>query len=193
MPRRLSSDTHVVITADGLTFAVRLKFDDMLGPPWKEHDGHGPVSSWRSGRDKRPGERVLWEDRGQYIFYDMRAAVEIAKRDGWGLPDDALGRLTKALGRAPTPGEIAAAAVEADYTYLRRWCAEDWYWCAVTVTLLDTDGGDTPYSRAVSGIESDTNAYLLDTARDLAAEIAAEVGDAHEIVETHTWAVRVRA
>lgn len=66
-----------------LTVKARIEYDEDMGPPWKEHDGHGPVSEWTS-RSKRPGERVLCEDRGSKRYYDWQAAIQQAKDDGWG-------------------------------------------------------------------------------------------------------------
>ena len=71
--------------------------DEDMGPPWKEHDGHGPVSEWRSGSSKRPGERILCEDRGHCRFYDFAEAVKIARKDKWDAPPYGTG----------TPGERA--------------------------------------------------------------------------------------
>ena len=74
----------VSIKVGKLTVTARIERDDDMGPPWKVHDGHGPVSEWRPRDSKRPGERVLNEDRGSCRFYDWQEAVKIAKRDGWG-------------------------------------------------------------------------------------------------------------
>lgn len=67
----------------GHTITVVWYRDYDLGPPWKEHDGHGIVSEWTT-RDKRPGERVLVSDRSSHRFYDFEETVKIAKRDKWG-------------------------------------------------------------------------------------------------------------
>lgn len=75
--------------AEGRTFLVRVHRDDDMGPPWEEHDGHGPVTGWERRKDKLPGELVLCEDRGSRRFYDFQEACRIARRDGWGwLPGD---------------------------------------------------------------------------------------------------------
>jgi hypothetical protein len=80
----------------GHSFKVTIEGDGDMGEPWKEHDGHGVVSDWTS-RDKRPGERVLCEDRGSKRFYDVQASSKIARRDGWGLGDDDKAELLKRL------------------------------------------------------------------------------------------------
>src|SRR5690606_36343176 len=109
--KRIPMDT---ITVNGLTFSVNLEYDDCHGAPWEECDGHGPVSDWTS-RNKLPGERILNRDRGMYRYYDVAEATRIAKRDSWGIGPDAHATLAARLGREPTAGEIAAAAVESDF------------------------------------------------------------------------------
>lgn len=70
---------------DGLTLSVRCEPDDDNTPPWKQEDGHGPVTGW-TNRAPCPGERVLNKDYGSYRYYDFAAAVRISRRDGWGVP-----------------------------------------------------------------------------------------------------------
>lgn len=149
----------------GFTFVARVELDECMGAPWKEHDGHGPVSDWRRrndyGRyDKAPGERLLYEDHGSALFYDFAEAIRIAKREGWGSAgDDGL-----------KAGEKALRAVERDYDRLRRWCENDWCWVSVLVTLKGTD-----YCASLSGIESDEREYLAVVARELADEVLSEL------------------
>lgn len=167
------------ITRAGLEFSVTLHYDEGMGAPWREHDGHGPVREIRSnentGRpDKRPGERVLSFDRGHGYAYDWQGAIELALRDKWGTDTD---KLVARLGRAPTPREIAADAVERDFDYLRRWYADDWHWCGVVVTLQDADGNDIDSQKeSLWGIESDAGKYLDEAASELADDIIATVG-----------------
>ncbi|CAN7776744.1 hypothetical protein [Caballeronia sp. LjRoot31] len=77
------------ITFQGRTyrFRVNVQFDEHMGEPWKEHDGHGPVSDWTT-RDKGPGEWVLANDGSHKRYYDAAEANLLAKRDGWGLADE---------------------------------------------------------------------------------------------------------
>jgi hypothetical protein len=92
-------DVHT-ITFQGSTyrFRVNVPFDEVMGAPWKEHDGHGPVSEWTT-RDKRPGELVLSTDGTHKRYYDAAEANRVAKRDGWGLADDAKVALLDRLAR----------------------------------------------------------------------------------------------
>lgn len=79
-------------------FRVNVQFDEGMGPPWEEHDGHGPVSEWTT-RDKKPGERVLATDGSHKRYYDLAEANRIAKRDCWGLADEAKEALLDRLAR----------------------------------------------------------------------------------------------
>lgn len=153
------------------TFRFHAEWDQCMGAPWKEHDGHGPVSEWTT-RDKRPGERVLHEDRGSRRYYDFEEAVRIAKHDGWGLGDEALIALTRRLGRRPTRKEIVAQTVENDFDRLRRWCNDDWSWIAICVT--EVESGKQVW---LGGVESDDEAYRVMLAHELADELNAELDD----------------
>lgn len=75
--------TDAVELKDGYSVRVHVDYDQDMGAPWEEHDGHGPVSEWTT-RDKLPGERVLATDRNHRRYYDFAEACKIARRDGWG-------------------------------------------------------------------------------------------------------------
>ena len=121
-------------THDGHTFIVSVDH----GAPWKEEDGHGPVSEWTS-RDKKPGEWVLSSDRGSKRFYDAAEATRIAKRDSWGLTDEEKAKLATKLGRTATKGEVTAEAVRLDFEHLRGW-ANDKYLTETAHELADECG-----------------------------------------------------
>jgi hypothetical protein len=157
----------------GLKFRYEIDPDDYYGPPWKEECGHGPVSDWEH-RKKLPHEWVLIEDRGSYRFYDSKAALETALKDGWGPKDPAL-----------THKQNAAAAVRRDYEYLRAWCNDEWSYVCVRVILLDVDGNDTEEEAILGGVHSD---YVEDCLKELAEEILASVGDS----DTLTYTQRIR-
>jgi hypothetical protein len=159
----------------GLTFRAETTPDECHGAPWEECDGHGPVSDWTT-RDKAPGERVLAQDRGSRRYYDAAEATRIAKRDGWGLAEDGIAALRDKLGRDPTRGDITAEAVRRDFDYLRAWCDDEWRYVVLRIVLLDVDGAETDRDAYLGGVEStDDEAYVRDCARDLAAEIAADL------------------
>lgn len=189
------------ITHAGLTFRVSIPYDDGHGAPWEECDGHGPVSDWRRNGwsrypEKAPGERVIASDRGSYRYYNVAEATRIAKRDGWGLGDADMAKLAANLGRAPTRGEVAAAAVEHDFDYLRRWCTDQWHYVGVVVTLLDSEGDETHESESLWGIESEATDCIAETAQELAERIAERIGP-RAMLHVHTPArdsfIRIRA
>lgn len=139
-----------------------------MGPPWKEHDGHGPVSDW-TRRSKLPGERVLCDDRGFRRYYDWQEAVKIARRDGWDAPPFGVG----------TAGERAVRAAESDFQHLRGWCNDTWHWVGVVLSVskagIELDG----YAASLWGIDAgeDGGEYLTDVANELLDE-AVKVGKA---------------
>ena len=152
-------------THNGRAFAITLEPDVDTGPPWKECAGHGVVSDW-TRRDKRPGERILSSDKGAKRFYDVQKTLIIAARDGWGLGGEDIAALAKRLGREPTPREIICEAVDKDFDYLRRWCADLWSYVGVCVKDLDT-------GRAASlwGVEDSDRTYIHRVAAELADEL----------------------
>lgn len=149
----------------GHTFKVTFPNDENHGAPWVEHDGHGPVSNWTT-RDKRPGERVLVSDRSRKRYYDVQAAMLLAKCDGWGTSDGR--RAGESL------NAYRARAVEADFEFLRGWCNDDWTYIGVVVTLADDDD-DRDESESLWGIESNAGDYLNTVAHELADEILARI------------------
>lgn len=154
------------IIVDGYKFTVTNEYDHDTRAPWDEHDGHGPVSDCTS-RAKKPGERVLHEDRSFKRYYDWETAVFLAKRDGWGAPGD----------EGMTRGQKAAHAAEADFQRLKDWCDDKWTWVVLTVTLFDPEEDDTTeYSQSCGGIESDSDhVYFTEVAEDLARQVLASV------------------
>jgi hypothetical protein len=156
-----------------------------MGEPWKEHDGHGPVSEWRSIDSKQAGERVLGQDGRSARFYDFAEACKIAKRDGWGysgqyvFEDGKKPRLSEEA-RKLTPKQRATRAAEEDYERMRQWCNDEWHWISVGVEVshrgevLDTD--------YCGGIEDYTDYW-----REHAAEVAAHIIATHQRARRQAW------
>jgi len=138
-----------------------------MGPPWKEHDGHGPVSEW-TYRAKHPGEMVLCTDRKHKRYYDFAEAVCIAKKEGWDTAPYGVG----------TKGERAHRAAMADFNYLRRWLKCDWYWATIHVILLDEDG-ERQSESYLGGVEweYEFNEYIMNSVREMADELLAGVAE----------------
>ena len=142
--------------AHGHAWTVEWVADTNMGAPWKEHDGHGPVTDWES-RGKRPGEMVLNSDRGYKRFYNFAEAVKMARAEGWNTPPYSW----------PSRGAQAAAAAMADFERLRDWCNDGWHWCGVVVKLLDADGEETGIDSSVWGIKSDGGDYFDEVIEEL--------------------------
>ncbi len=149
----------------GKRFIARFYHDSSMGAPWKEHDGHGDVSEYKSRDQKRPGERPIGDsDHGRQRFYDWQGAIAKAKREGWGfLPgkletrqfnattweakcpgfvalggnvNEAINNLYAAHKASMTPGQYAAGAVQKDFDYLDGWLNDDWNWCGISVSPM---------------------------------------------------------
>lgn len=178
------SETKIQIGND-LAIHVKTEHDQDHGAPWKECDGHGPVSEWTT-RDKGPGERILSTDRRSHRFYDFAEAVKIAKRDNWGLAAEKLAALAAKQSHPLTAGEIAVASVEADFEYLRAWCADEWEYLGVIVSLHDADGKEIAQD-TLWGVES-----LGDYWKEQAAEMANALIEANEKENTERahWEAR---
>lgn len=157
---------------DGKTFLAEIYPDDDMGAPWENSDCHGIVSEWET-RNKLPGELVLGEARRSRRFYDVQETMKKARAEAWGLSEPALAKLCEALGRPATRGEIVAAAVRADFEFLRGWSNGEWQYVGVCVRATDDDGdaiGDT-FDNALWGVESGNADYILEVAIGLAREI----------------------
>ncbi len=161
--RNASVGDSITVESDGFTVTANLEFDEGMGFPWIEHDGHGPVTDWTTRR-KRPGERILNENRGSYRYYDFQTAVKIARRDGWDA--DPI--------QPESRGERAARAAEADFQYLRAWCRDEW--CFVGVVLKVSKAGVTldPAAASLWGIESNSNDHGHDYLTEVANELLPE-------------------
>ena len=167
---------QIIIGGKELTFKVEIEYDADHGAPWENEDGHGPVSGWTT-RDKRPGELVLSSHgRNARIYYDFAEACRIALADCWGIPEARLAGWTERAGQAPTKRQIAAAAAMTDYDHLRRWCADEWQYVGVIVTLLDDEGEETEVSDSLWGIEDSDTDYLEEQAWLIADELASGYG-----------------
>ena len=165
---RFRFDGDKVTLPDGFILTFTSDYDTHHGAPWDEECGHGPVSDWVHC-EKRSGELLLCSDGILKRFYDFAGAMVIAKRDGWGLADDALAALTRKLGHAPTKGQLAEAAVLADFRNLEGWANDRWHYIGVIVTLRNPEGEEV-YSESLWGVE-DSGDYYQDVAEELAEEL----------------------
>jgi hypothetical protein len=161
----MRNDVYKIETIEhnGHSFRVEYLTDDTQETQWEWADGHGTVSDWTS-RDKRPGEVVLCTDGRSRRYYDMQGAIQTAKADGWSC-DSALPTDTK--------GQKAVKAAQADYEYLRAWCANDWWYSCLHVSLLDPDGEELEdYDDYLGGVE---DGYYRNTGDQYALEMASGI------------------
>lgn len=153
----------------GYSMRVKIEDDDSGNSPFDD-DGHGETREAYShyGTPKLDkGETVLYSDRGDYWIYNQGQAFVTAWRDGWGLPDDDLAKLTRKLGKKPTKGQIRAEAVRQDMAHLRDYLSNAWNYVGVCVTLHDAAGIEVS-ADSLWGIESNAGDYLLEVAADCA-------------------------
>jgi hypothetical protein len=170
----------------GHEFRMDIEFDHDNGPPWESDCGHGPVTDRRRGKKKRPGEVVLCEDQHlNYRFYDMREAVKIAKRDGWGFGYADKGRVPvaefprvrhmsefefKLWYAGLSKGQRAHIAARLDFKRLKDWCDDRWGYIGVVVKHTDSQ-----IERSCWGIESDCHEHIDEVACGLMDEIIREL------------------
>ena len=179
----------------GLMFRCVVEPDTDLQAPWIEHDGHGrirSVSSYYGRPEKRPGEVIIYSERGEYWLYDVQATMQIAGNDGWGLSDEDVTALAAKLNRTPTKGDITAGSVRRDMDYCRQWLQGDRFWQMIEVFQIDDEGeriGESEYLGCVdSGYGSECGEYVRECAAELAGEIARAVNK--ETAERDYWASR---
>lgn len=165
---RFQFDGDKVTLPDGFTITLTSEYGPDSGTPWEREDGHGSVTDWVH-REKKAGEILLCSDRSAKRFYDFAGAMVIAKRGHWGLADDALAQLTRKLGHAPTKGQLAEAAVLADFLYLEGWANDRWHYIGVVVTLRNPDGEEVE-TESLWGVE-DSGTYYQEVAEELAEEL----------------------
>lgn len=150
----------LTLEVDGFVITATIHSDPDTAAPWKENDGHGPVSGWRDPSSKRPGEMVLNEDGRSERFYDFAEACRIARRDGWGVEG---GRL-----EGETVRQYAARAAMNDYRFLKAWCNNEWEWVGVALQVsragVDLTGD---YAAALWGIDSLSADHITNTANEL--------------------------
>jgi hypothetical protein len=146
----------------GRAFLVEYFHDADMGAPWVEHDGHGIIRSTCShyGRpEKKPGEVIIASDRGHYWLYNIEATTQKAQAEGWSIANPAPGM---------TRRQIVAAAVARDMAHCAGFLNDNWHWCGITVTLLDSDGEKTEAADSLWGMASDDADYLEGEARNMA-------------------------
>lgn len=175
-------------THNGHDFTLDVERDHDMPHPWEEHDGHGIVgqSTTRHGAregGKRPSERPLNSpDRHEYqYYYDMKASTTRAKKERWGMSPKTIEAYTAKYGKAPTPRQVTAMAVEADFQYLRKYLAGDVAWFSICVTHPET--GEREYLGGILCEDGDN--YLMDCAREIADQICHNLEQREKTLDLH--------
>ena len=164
------------------TIQVHWSDDTDMGPPWKEHDGHGVVEVVHQrdsdytpeSEQNSPFQRLSpWGFNANDWYYNFPASLDLARKEYWGLAPDALDKLQFERGRSLTDDEITEAAVQADFEHLRAWCHDEWRWMVADVIVNVRSREGSCFLKVVSclgGIEStgaaDELEELLAPARD---------------------------
>jgi hypothetical protein len=171
-------------TIDGRTFRVEWEYDDYMGPPQTEADGHGIVETFRDDPTDFDPEGVSLEEavrfqmmrrmghggrrgRSDVPYYDVWETLKKAKGEGWGVPNPV----------GLTPDERAMEAVEVDYEYIAGWYNDEWYWCGITVTEVFTDeeGEETDgMEESLGGICSNDYPHHEEVIKELVAQMPVE-------------------
>lgn len=154
----------IMCQTNGFLIYARVDSNDDMGPPWVEHDGHGPVSDW-TDRLPRPGERVLATDRYHHRYYDWDAAIAKALEEGWDAPPY----------RQGTPMEQAERAVKRDFKHMKAWCDNEWFWCTITLSVYRGTVLLDEYAAMESGLPCNDgdNSHLTEAANELLDEAIA--------------------
>lgn len=157
---------------NGMKFRCIVSQDEFMGTPWTEHDGHGEIREayqYYGKPEKKPGEVIIYSERGDYWIYDFAGAVRKAKKDGWGSAD-----CTPEMSK----GQRAETAARADMKYCREWLQGDRWWACIEVFRVDADGekiGESEYLGGIdSGYSKEDESYLRECATELATGIHAQ-------------------
>lgn len=154
----------ITCEVNGFTVTAKVERDDDSDAPWDREEDDCLVSDWRPKNSKRPGERVLCENRGSCRFYNWQEAIQIARKDGWDAEPYGTG----------TPGERAERAVLRDFENLKAWCADEWWYVGIILSVEYNGKELTDHAASLWGIECNypgsDNSYLLEVANDLLSE-----------------------
>lgn len=184
MSNTYNTDTREI---DGRKYRIEWQYDDTYGRPEAESDGHGVCAdinfdptTFGEDHDPEDGELDLEEvvrhkmmrvldtaSRRQtwYRVYDVWETMKVAKKDGWGVANPA----------GLTPDEIIAKAIDNDFNYLQGWYNDDWYWCGITVMILDEEGDPTGDEASLWGLTSDDAECHEEVIKELVSEIQRQV------------------
>jgi len=154
------------LTINGLDFEITIEPDYDMRWPWIEHDGHG-ILRQSCEKYKKPGEVIIFAERGNYWFYDFQETTKKAKLEKWGLTR-----------------QSTREAVIANMDYCRVWLDGQIHWVFITVK-------NGEFEDSLGGIEydeRDNGKYAHELAHELAENLAAQIE--RETIERNEWACR---
>lgn len=154
------SGEQITELRNGWKIKVEVEIDRDARPPWENSDEHGVVTAWQDYDDALDAWELLSDRLGHCRYYDWRATLPIAIKDGWDAPPFYTGNKR----------ERAMRAIKADYEYLRRWCAESWWYVGLIVTLLGEDDEVIAFSPCW-GYESNAMDHICSEARSWASRM----------------------
>lgn len=164
-PKNICSGDSIELS-NGLYATVTIEPDCDYGNPWEEGDGHGIIEERRTNYTgyvpTKPGEVVIFAERGRGYVYNVKETIEKAKSEGWGLRGDERKGLTKR--------QIIAKAVNNDMEHMRSWLNGEWQYCVVIVTITDKDGLEIDKC-SLGGVPDESGDYLTETANECLSEV----------------------
>lgn len=177
---------------NGRTYRVTIAQDGTGGAPWERSDGNIEVDrvphnyGKYCGPSKKPSEYVFHRGNRHCYSYavDMPRAIKKALIESWGVSDAGQSGVALAKGRQMTKREIAVYAVNENIEFIRGWCADEWTYVGVCVSLLDDNGEPAgEHDAALWGIESISGDYINDS---VIPELIAEI---EHLIDAKTFSV----
>lgn len=160
---------------NGWKLVFKLQYDNDSDPPWEDCHGMGVVTDWIHGASDEKYGWVLSDDNWSHRYYDWRATLSEAIRDGWDAAPYGVGN----------KHEKAMRAMKSTYELLRRWCNNDWWHVGLIVELYDKNGEELG-SDSCWGFESDAMSYITEQMRSWAASAIIQARKAKRR-ETDAW------
>ena len=159
MPSRygLYEGEETTTLPNGWSLVVKIENDNTYNPLWEDCDSMGVVKESRGHPGDSYTDWIMNSDRGWYRYYDWKATLPVAIREGWGAPPY----------RTGSKQEQAMRAMKRTYEYLRAWCNDEWHYVGLIVELRD-ERGCLIGEDSCWGFESENISYVTSEARSWA-------------------------
>lgn len=153
------------VLPNGWKIKFETQYDTDHEPPWEDCDGMGEIKESRGyytpGEYGEYDDWILYSDRGFHLYYDWRATLPIAIKEGWDAPPYGTG----------TKQEQAMRAMRKTFEFLHGWCNDSWWYVGLIVTLYDENGEELGED-SCWGFESEgSDAYITEQMRSWAAHM----------------------